>query len=412
MRKIRIKNFGPIQEGLLEGDGFLVIPKVTVFTGNQATGKSSVAKLISVFTWLEKALFRGTITNADLSVPGRFVGHYCHYQGIKDYFREDTEIEYIGNVYIFHYKASALGIGSHQHNPPYKMPKIMYVPAERNFLSSVSRPGSLKGLPSPLYEFLEEYELAQDELSESLELPINRIEFEYQKQSKTAFVKGTNYRLRLNEASSGLQSAVPLFLVSRNLALSIERKSDGSKVEMSLEDNVKLKQEMEQILLNDKLTIEFKQSALEVLASRYKNGCFINIVEEMEQNLYPTSQMSILFSLLHFANLSAGNGLVLTTHSPYVLNYLSIAIKAGMVLSKINQSNPIQDDLAKRLHEVVPTSACIAGNDVAVYEMQNDGSIQKLPSFNGILSDRNELNQLIDEANQIFDRLLDIEEAI
>ena len=59
MSKIKIKNFGPIQEGYKENNGWIDISKVTVFIGNQGSGKSTVAKLISTFTWIEKALVRG-----------------------------------------------------------------------------------------------------------------------------------------------------------------------------------------------------------------------------------------------------------------------------------------------------------------------------------------------------------------
>ena len=47
MSKIRIKNFGPIKEGYQENDGWLDVKKVTVFIGNQGSGKSTVAKLVS-----------------------------------------------------------------------------------------------------------------------------------------------------------------------------------------------------------------------------------------------------------------------------------------------------------------------------------------------------------------------------
>lgn len=55
---IRIKDFCPIGDGFLESDdGFFDIEKVTIFIGEQASGKSSVAKLISSFLWAEKACY-------------------------------------------------------------------------------------------------------------------------------------------------------------------------------------------------------------------------------------------------------------------------------------------------------------------------------------------------------------------
>ncbi len=59
MSKIKIKNFGPIKEGFKEisPDGsineWMEIKKVTVFIGNQGSGKSTVAKLISTLSWIE-----------------------------------------------------------------------------------------------------------------------------------------------------------------------------------------------------------------------------------------------------------------------------------------------------------------------------------------------------------------------
>ena len=59
MSKIKVKNFGPIREGFQDNGGWIEISKATVFIGNQWSGKSTLAKLISIFTWIEKALVRG-----------------------------------------------------------------------------------------------------------------------------------------------------------------------------------------------------------------------------------------------------------------------------------------------------------------------------------------------------------------
>ena len=57
MSKIKIKNFGPIKEGYQEDDGWFDIKKVTVFIGNQGSGKSTIAKLISTFNQTEQIFF-------------------------------------------------------------------------------------------------------------------------------------------------------------------------------------------------------------------------------------------------------------------------------------------------------------------------------------------------------------------
>ncbi|MFM7576658.1 MAG: ATP-binding protein, partial [Microcystaceae cyanobacterium] len=79
MSQIKVKNFGPIGSGFVENDGFLDIRKITVFIGNQGTGKSSIAKLLSTFSWLEKTLYIGNLEEKDVTNYDRFVSKYCGY---------------------------------------------------------------------------------------------------------------------------------------------------------------------------------------------------------------------------------------------------------------------------------------------------------------------------------------------
>jgi predicted ATPase len=59
MARMRIRNFGPIGNGLDTDDGYMDFNRVTLFVGNQATGKSTAAKLYSTFSRLEKSLDSG-----------------------------------------------------------------------------------------------------------------------------------------------------------------------------------------------------------------------------------------------------------------------------------------------------------------------------------------------------------------
>lgn len=57
MAKLRIKYFGPITEGFDSEDGFIDFSKLTLSIGDQGTGETTVAKLFSLCSWLEKAFF-------------------------------------------------------------------------------------------------------------------------------------------------------------------------------------------------------------------------------------------------------------------------------------------------------------------------------------------------------------------
>ncbi len=405
MAKLKIKNFGPIQNGFDEDDGFITIKKITIFIGNQATGKSTVAKIYSTLTWMEKALFRGDVKESDITQYNRFKNKFCAYQGLKSYFSDNTYIEYIGDMYSILFSKETITINRLNHE--YLPPKIMYVPAERNFLSLVDNPEKLKQLPSPLYTFLEEFEKSKREDHGAINLPINNISFEYQKQNKISYIKGENYKIKLSEASSGIQSLLPVYLVSRFLAYSTNKEDDLSTKKFSVEEFNKLKKQIELILKNDRLLSDIKEASLELLSSQFKNSCFINIVEEMEQNLFPESQKHLFYSLLEFSNVSSGNILLLTTHSPYIINYLTLSIKAKKVLQNIGEHTELQE----RINTVVPSTSCIDGADTVVYELDSEGNITRLSTYNDLPSDENYLNHFLEQSNTDFYQLLEIETA-
>lgn len=412
MSQIKIKNFGPIRGGYPENDGFFDVKKVTVFIGNQGTGKSSVAKLISTMTWLEKALYQGKLTEKEATSYNRFVNNYCAYHNLTNYFNKEgkTEIEYIGKAYQIKYSGQKLTVTALA-TEGYQVPKIMYVPAERNFLSAVRFRNleKLKELPLSLFTFLEELERSQKDLSENIKLPIGNTHFEFDKLNETANIVGDGYKIKLSEASSGFQSFVPLFLVSQNLSESINEERDTTKSKLSSEEQKRIDTETAKILSNASLSYEVKIAVLKVLSSKFQNECFINIVEEIEQNLFPTSQKEMLFNLLKYANSNEGNALILTTHSPYIINYLSIAIQGDYLIEKYGDHKDWETFLV-RLDKIVPINSVVAATDVVVYQLDDAGNIVKLPDYEGIPSDNNFLNASLAEGNELFGSLLEIEQ--
>lgn len=419
MSELKVENFGPITSGYNKNDGFMDFRKVTVFIGNQGAGKSSVAKLFSTCSWLEKALFQGKIAPKYAIDYNRFVNRYCAYQNLKNYFRDDTVVEYRGKYCTLIYRNKKLNIETNLDAQGYKVPQIMYVPAERNFLSAVDAPDKLKGLSQSLLTFWEELRLAQREAPANMALPIGNVRFEFDKTRKVSYIRnGTSnkisYRLKLSEASSGFQSYVPLLLVTRHLALSIHREQDASRSELSSEELRKRRiriARIAQLLANERISEEVQQIALESLATRFQNETFLNIVEELEQNLFPKSQQIMLYQLLEFAGIMSGSSLVLTTHSPYVVNYLTLAIKAKEVMTEISKSGQFPM-LQQKLERIVPEKAAVAGKDVIVYELDKMGRIKKLPMPDGLPSDENDLNEALGETNSQFSDLLEIEQSV
>ncbi len=412
MSKIRIKNFGPIKNGHQENDGWMDIKKVTIFIGNQGSGKSTVAKLISSFSWIEKALTRGDYDIKWFTRKGKFKNNYCEYHKLANYFediegKDNAEIEYKGDSYTIIYLHGNLSI-EESHKGAYPLPQIMYVPAERNFISTIKSPKLLKFSSDSLVEFLTEFDNAKNEIKRGLKLPINDTDLEYDKSNDILHVKGKDYKVRLTEASSGFQSIVPLYLVSWFLANSVKRQTEN-KEPMSSDELDRFKKGVKAIWSDDSFTDEQKRAALSALSTQFNKTAFINIVEEPEQNLFPSSQQHMLNSLLEFNNINEGNKLILTTHSPYIINYLTLAVKAFSVSAKIESSNK-KAELSVKLNEIVPVVSTVNPNDWVIYELDEAGSIIKLEDYEKLPSDENYLNERMAESNELFANLLEIED--
>lgn len=229
MSRIRIKNFGPIKEGFSSNDGWIEIKKVTVFIGNQGAGKSTVAKLIFTFTWIEKALVRGDYNKKWFERKNKLKNQYLNYHRIENYFKingvDKTVLEYERDAFSIVYENGSLII-SEVHNKEYPLPQIMYVPAERNFITYVKTPKELKFSSDSLKEFLTEFDNAKNDMKGLENLPINNVGVEYDKLNDTLTLKGEGYKVKLTEASSGFQSLVPLYLVSSYLAKSVKKQSE------------------------------------------------------------------------------------------------------------------------------------------------------------------------------------------
>lgn len=413
MSKIKIKYFGPIKKGCLENNGWIEIKKTTIFIGNQGSGKSTVAKLISTFIWIEKALVRGDYNIKWFKHKNRLKNRFLNYHRLENYLSsnnslfENTEIEYIGDAYDIKYKKGDLFIKKIS-SSKYSLPQIMYVPAERNFIAYVKSPKELKLSSESLKEFLTEYDNAKKTMKKEISLPINNASAEYDKLNDIVNIKTSNYKVKLTEASSGFQSLVPLFLVSEFLSKTVQKIGENNE-SMTTKEMNRFKEEIKNILSNNDLTEEQKRIAISVLSSRFNKTSFINIVEEPEQNLFPTSQWQLLKSLLEFNNSNDKNKLIITTHSPYIINFLSISIQADYLKNKIKSKEKLQE----KLNAIIPLSSTIQSKEVSIYQLdEKEGVIVKLENYEGIPSDSNYLNNSLKEANELFDKLLEIEQEL
>ena len=163
MERLYIKNFGPIQEAEI------TIHKITVLIGEQGSGKSTIAKLYALFTWLEKSLARHSVTEKYLKLYSRFRKTFCTYNRLDGYFNEATELRFEGLHYIFAYDQNGLQISEiKRDDESFTLSKVMYVPAERIVLGCVDHPSNMRGLGDSMKTFSDEYESAKNKLKRLL----------------------------------------------------------------------------------------------------------------------------------------------------------------------------------------------------------------------------------------------------
>jgi predicted ATPase len=415
MSRIKIKNFGPIKTGCLSNDGWLDIKKVTLFIGNQGTGKSTVAKLISTFTWIEKALTRGDYDIAYFESKDR-IKTYFAYHKIDEYLpeyniqnpffrgKEEPVLEYEGASYRIIYKPRRLKIEPRQKSV-YSLPQIMYVPSERNFISTVDDPKFLRIASEPLVELLTEMRRAKAKIIEPINLPINATQLSYDEKLNLIYISGADYKVSLDKGSSGFQSVVPLYLVSWFLANQV--KGNEGQEAMNSDELSRFQDSVREIYANPDLNEDQRRLAISAVSYRFKKTAFINIVEEPEQNLFPESQQEILNSLLKMNNLSENNKLIMTSHSPYIINFLTLCVKAGLIHQKFQ--GRLSKKMIDNIEAIVPTEANLLPQDIVIYEINGNGGIEILPDYNGLPNDENYLNQILEFFNEQFSKLLDIE---
>ena len=86
MARLIIRNIGPIKDIVLD------LKKVNVFMGPQGCGKSTLAKIISFCSWLEKDSDATGKAEAKGLVP-----LLTNYHRMEGYFRRDSEVHFCQN---------------------------------------------------------------------------------------------------------------------------------------------------------------------------------------------------------------------------------------------------------------------------------------------------------------------------
>ena len=125
MRHLVIRNIGPIKEADVE------LKRFNFFIGAQSSGKSTIAKVLSTCSWVEKE----AATMMDEKViagAAAFIALMVDFHKMTDYFDDSSEILYETEVVRISLRGKNEFSIQLKDQSAYRREKICYIPSERN----------------------------------------------------------------------------------------------------------------------------------------------------------------------------------------------------------------------------------------------------------------------------------------
>jgi len=401
MAKIKIQNIGPIVDVKME------INKVNVIMGPQSSGKSTIAKIISYCQWVEKRrMLDGEYKEDVRKQLLRF--HRLN----ETYFRENSYFEYESEFIKINYSGEELKesiIVSESKILDYKKTKNIYVPAERNFVSSIPNLKKYNETNDNVLGFIYDWFTAKRPYTKQNTLPILNLNVNYyyiESLDLDMLILDNGKEIPLSTASSGLQSITPLFVVLESLTkniykeqppLSVIERDQLSKLYKKL-GNQLYEKEDGQIL---KKLDEFAKRR-----NLYHNTNFI--IEEPEQNLFPITQRDLIYDIFKRLDSDKEHSLLLTTHSPYILYAINNCLLGGLVNSQLEGAEKEEFLSESFLSE----KSWINPKLVSVWEIEN-GRLRQIQDKDNIVSQNYfdaKMTELIDEYYLILNYYKDEDE--
>lgn len=360
---IIIKNFGPLKEVEIDD-----IKPLTVFIGKSAGGKSIIMKVIVLMRYIYKMVnIRSYLKNAKITrSPFKLRFNSLLHDGLKGMITAQTEIYYTveinGNKYTLKYTNRGLQSDINIPDKDLIFFKEAYVSGMRSLIPIwASKAVSVKGenLGFFFHETFNDFNDATDVIKEQ------KLEYLKMKVRKSGnrpklftieSLQNDAVPIELRYASSGIQTSAPLVAIVHYFAQ-----------EFSFKDAFQ----------RSVLNYLYKQDLLTKFTpgiNRNKLGKYVHIhIEEVELSLAPEDQRAFMSNLVeevfHKNKKDRKLGLMVSTHSPYIVNHLNVLLRAGY-FEKARENYPFleKDDIAVyRVNEGKIISLMATDNDTGEY---------------------------------------------
>ncbi len=341
MKRLLIKNFGPIKEANL------TLRQVNIITGMQSSGKSCVLKTACYCSWVEKR-FELTQKVNGFGKGSAFIDIMADYYKMTGYIQDYTYIEYETRYLKFSYDHSSKTFKMTWKSKrwEYKHPKVSYIPADRNLVAAIPGWSSLS-MDGNMIEFMSDWDKARRFIKKEKNFLDLGMSYSYDSMSNSDKIQLENGKpLMLRESSSGVQSLLPMYVhldylvngqyQDRTGKISYDQKEEHRNLLSTIYNKIRSKEE---IVNSEIVTIEGydynfvnheEAERFKVMYNKYINVDHSEIfLEEPEDNLFPPTQCKFVNWLLD-AIKGHNDMLFIATHSPYVLNQLIKVAPKGM----------------------------------------------------------------------------------
>ena len=332
MKRLYIRHFGPVREASL------TLGQVNVITGMQSSGKSCVLKMACYCTWVEKRL-QLTQRTRDFEQATAFIDLMTDYYKMSGYVQRDTYIEYETGQLMFSYDHSAQRFAMKWKSGHwnYRLPKVSYIPADRNLVAAIPGWNSLS-LDGNMIEFMADWDRARRFVKREDNFLDLGLSYSYNSQANTDNIQLENgTQLALRESSSGVQALLPMYVHLDYLVNGQYRDKDTKKSYGQQEEHRNLLSILygkyggknENVPAAVTITLggtdygfatQREADRFKAVYTRYTQVDHSDIfLEEPEDNLFPPTQCRFVSWLLD-ALQEHHDTLFIATHSPYVLN--------------------------------------------------------------------------------------------
>ena len=414
--------------GPITGTAKLDIKRFCILIGPQSNGKSTIAKILSTCMWLEKEACT-SISETVIEDGNAFKTLVEDFHRMHNYIHPDRSvIEYHSPYIDISYNKGEFSM-SFKDWASYSRTKISYIPSDRNVVTMKDiekRDMSATNFRSFLFDWLD----ANRHFDSTHKAPILDLDMQYYyndqlKENNDMLVheNGVTYNIPLYDASSGMQSLVPMTVLMHYL---VNDYFDNYGNEMSFEARQKvndlswkitqkviekyfpeeaassdykliyLKNIKERTDKNDPEAIRIEKEMVDLFRALVIPDKISFIVEEPEQNLFPKTQVSLMNDIVALCNASHPSSVFITTHSPYLLAAANILLFADSLKDK----GVSQEDICK----CIKCNTSIPINEFSAYSVSN-GTCESLLDESTNLIKENDLDSASDFNAEVFDKL-------